>query len=91
MLPGSPPPPRKDVRIMDEFILIKAGTEGIFYPIVKKNDIVESGQVLGEIRDFTNEILEKVISPVRSVVLGTITAASTFEGSTLFGLGRLKK
>ena len=91
MLPGSPPPPRKDVRIMDDFFHVKAGTEGIFYPMVEPNDIVEKGQVLCEIRDWTGKILEVIKSPGRAVNLGTITAQSTFVGSTVFGLGRLKE
>jgi predicted deacylase len=90
MLPGDPPAPRDTVRILDDFIAVKAGREGIFYPSVHPNDLVEKGQVLGEIRDFTGEVLEEVSSPAKGVILGTITAASTFEGSTLFGLGRLK-
>jgi predicted deacylase len=90
MLPGDPPAPRKTVRFLDDFIAVSAGKEGIFYPSVNPNDLVEEGQVLGEIRDFTGELLEEVASPATGVILGTITAASTYEGSTLFGLGRLK-
>jgi predicted deacylase len=90
MLSGDPPSPRDTVRFLDEFIAVKSGREGIFYPSVHPNDLVEKGQVLGEIRDFTGEVLEAVTSPAKGVILGTITAASTFEGSTLFGLGRLK-
>ena len=90
MLSGNPPPPRDTVRFLDHFIAVKSGREGIFYPSVHPNDLVEKGQVLGEIRDFTGEVLEEVTSPAKGVILGTITAASTFEGSTLFGLGRLK-
>jgi predicted deacylase len=89
MLSGDPPPPRKMVRFLDDFIAVKADQEGIFYPSVNPNDLVEKGQVLGEIRDFTGEVLEEVTSPAKGVILGTITAASTFEGSILFGLGRL--
>jgi predicted deacylase len=89
MLPGGSPDPLESVRYLDDFIAVKAGKEGIFYPTVDPNDVVEEGQIIAEIRDFTGEVLEKVKSPVKGVILGTITAASTFEGSTLFGLGRL--
>jgi predicted deacylase len=57
--------------------------------MVSPNDVVDEGQVIGEIRDYTGEILEKTTSPANGVILGTITAASTLEGSMLFGLGRL--
>jgi predicted deacylase len=90
MLPGESPEPLETVRFLDDFIAVKAGTEGIFYPSVEPNEVVEEGQVIAEIRDFEGEVLEKVRSPANGVILGTITAASTFEGSTLFGLGRLK-
>ena len=73
--------------------------EQIFFPlaIVRGESpgptlaIVEKGQVLGEIRDWAEKILEVIKSPVRAVNLGTITAQSTFVGSTLFGLGRFEE
>jgi predicted deacylase len=89
MLSGESPEPLESVRFLDDFIAVKAGKEGIFYPSVEPNDVVEEGQVLGEIRDFKGDVLEETRSPAKGVILGTITAASTFEGSTLFGLGKL--
>jgi len=75
--------------MMDAFLGVTAGVEGIFYPAVKADDLVEKGQELGEIRDFTGTVLEKLVSPDQAVVLGVITPASTYEGSMLFGLGRV--
>ncbi len=91
MLPGSPEKPKQNVRILDDFIGVRAGVEGLFYPSAKANDLVEEGELLGQIRDFTGKVLEEVISPARSVVLGVITAAGTYAGSMLFGLGHLKE
>ena len=77
--------------MMDAFLGVTAGAEGIFYPAVKADDLVEEGQALGEIRDFTGTVLERLTSPARAVILGVITPASTYEGSMLFGLGRVRE
>jgi len=91
ILKGEPEHKARTIRILDDFIGVQAEVEGIFYPKVKANDLVDEGQILGEVRDFTGELLQEVTAPARSVVLGVITPLSTFEGAMLFGLGRLKE
>jgi len=90
ILPGTPEAHEGEVCWLDEFIGVKAGVEGLFYPAVEADEIVEFGQVLGYIRSFTGELLDEIKSPAKAVVLGVITPAGTYEDATLFGLGRLK-
>jgi len=91
ILDGTPTPCERPVRMLDAFLGVTAGAEGIFYPAVMADDLVDEGQMLGEIRDFTGNVLETLTSPARAVVLGVITPASTYEGSMLFGLGRVQE
>ena len=89
MLDGNSLEPESNIRFMDAFVGVTAGAEGIFYSLVEANVVVEKDQPIGEIRSFTSDLIETVSSPVRGVVLGVITPASTHEGAMLFGIGRL--
>jgi hypothetical protein len=89
MLEGKSLKPESNIRFLDDFVGVTAGAEGIFYSLVEANVVVEKDQPIGEIRSFTSDLIEAVTSPVRGVVLGVITPASTHEGAMLFGIGRL--
>ena len=90
MIPGTPAPTQGAVRQLDQFVGVLAKAEGLFYPAVEADAVVEAGQTLGHIRSFTGELLEEVKSPAKAVVLGVITPASTYAGAVLFGLGRMQ-
>jgi predicted deacylase len=89
MLEGAPTREEKEVRTVDTFIAVQSSTSGIFYPEVEADEIVDKGQLIARIKSFTGQVVEEVVAPERSVVLGVITPPAAYEGSMLFGLARL--
>lgn len=68
MLPGTPPrPPHK--HIGRRRAQINADMSGVWVSAVREGQIVEQGQLLGELRDYFGSVLKTYTAPFRGIVL----------------------
>lgn len=74
---------------LTDFVGVYASQRGIFYPVVKAGEIIRQGALMGTLKDFWGQEVEKVYSPVNSCVLGVITTPSMDQGHMIAGLGPL--
>lgn len=72
----------------DEFAWIYTQHAGFFYPEVAAGDDVTAGQVVGTIRDFFGEDLERITSPVAGNALFIVTSPAVKAEGLLLGIGR---
>lgn len=72
------------------FAGVYAPLDGCWYPSVRKGEVIEVGQHLGEMRDFFGEKLCDVESEVHAAILGVMTIPPRAEGSMLMGVGTLE-
>jgi uncharacterized protein len=86
MLPGEPSPPR-GARSVDRFVWLRSQNEGWWEPSVRAGDEVESGTVLGVVRDLFNDVLEEIPAPDDGVVLFLTTSPAVTTDGLLLGLG----
>jgi predicted deacylase len=75
--------------VLHRFVGVTASNDGLWYPAVKKGDVVQVGQQLGVIRDFFGRELEVVLSEEHAAVLGVMTVLARRAGDMLMGLGTL--
>lgn len=75
--------------VLHRFVGVAASGDGLWYPAVKRGDIVRKGQYLGVIRDFFGAEVEIVICEADAVVLGVMTVLARQAGDMLMGLGTL--
>ncbi len=80
------PDPRELVR----FVGVPAPVDGLWYPEVRKGDVIRRGQRLGELRDFFGTILAVVESPEDAAILGVMTILARQRGDMLMGIGTLE-
>ena len=68
MLPGEPArPPQQELR--GARYQINAERSGVWRPAISEGEIVERGQLLGELTDYFGDTLERYTAPSRSLVL----------------------
>jgi uncharacterized protein len=68
MLPGKPPRPTHEW-IGEKRAFIVAEQSGVWHSAVREGDIVEKGQVLGELKDYFGNTLKRYRAPIRGIVL----------------------
>ena len=68
MLPGEPARPAQTV-LKGRRYQITAERSGVWHPVVKEGDVVEGGQLLGELTDYFGATIEQYYAPCRSLVL----------------------
>ena len=68
----------------------KTNQGGFMYNTCELGDIVEKGDVLGQLRDTTGKILEELIAPYKSVIFDTRFLPTVYPGDWTFHCGRLK-
>jgi len=87
MIDRKPGPPPGAYFYMDRFVDVVSPVEGIFDCIVKVDELVESGQKLGTVRNFGGQVIAEITAPERGMILGIVTAAGVIEGATVIGIG----
>jgi uncharacterized protein len=86
MLPGAPSSPR-GVRSVDRFVWLRSQNEGWWEPTVRAGDEVESGALLGIVRNLFGDVLEDVLAPGDGVVLFLTSSPAVTADGLLLGLG----
>ena len=75
--------------LLHRFVGVAASVSGMWYPSVRKGDVIQPGQSLGVVKDFFGHEREVVVSDENAVVLGVMTVLARGEGDMLMGLGTL--
>ena len=86
MLPGKPEGPREN-EIFHHFVWLNAEHQGVFYTKVQASEWIKRDQPLGELRDFSGNVLQRFVSPVEGRVLFLVTSPATKKGNALMGIG----
>jgi hypothetical protein len=86
ILPGKPKEPPKH-EIFHHFVWLTAECQGVFYAKVRASEWIKRDQPIGEIRDFTGNILQPFVSPVEGRVLFLVTSPATKKDNVLMGIG----
>ncbi len=87
-LPGEPgvggaPNPRD----VGDFVWLRCQQAGFWAAAVKTGDEVETGALLGEVRDLYGDVIEAVRAPAPGVLLFLTTSAAVADDGLLLGLG----
>jgi uncharacterized protein len=85
VLPGEPDPPRS--RDVGDFVWLRCQQAGFWAAAVKTGDEVETGALLGEVRDLYGDVIEEVRAPAPGVLLFLTTSAAVADDGLLLGLG----
>ena len=75
--------------LLHRFAGVAASSSGMWYPAVKKGDVISKGQTLGVLRDFFGSEIELIVSEEDAVVLGVMTVLARQTDDMLMGLGTL--
>lgn len=85
-LPGKPDPV-KPVRNLKDYLWVRAGQTGCWYPAVRAGQKAQEGQTVGVIKDFFGNVLEEYKAPGTGVVLFSVTSLAIVEGDPLLAVG----
>jgi predicted deacylase len=89
MLDGEREVANPDPLVLHGFGGVPAPVDGFWYPEVVKGETIHVGQRLGVMRDFFDEELAVVTSPVDAAILGVMTIPPRRKGDMLLGYGDL--
>ena len=59
----------------------------MWYPKVVAGDVVNEGEQIGTVRDLFGDTVEKIVSPVKGVILFLTINPSVLENGLLMGIG----
>ena len=68
MLAGEPARPEQ-TQLEGRRSQVNASLSGVWYPAIREGDVVERGQLLGELTDYFGQTIERYTAPARSLVL----------------------
>ncbi len=74
---------------IDQYEVVYAKHDGLFYPLAKMGHYVRSGQVVGYIEDYLGNTLEEVKAPFSGVLLYIINTPPCNAGEPLFEVGHI--
>ncbi|MDZ4716992.1 MAG: M14 family metallopeptidase [Roseiflexaceae bacterium] len=86
ILPGTPEP-ISDTITLHTFAVLTSAHSACWYTVVRAGDTVVAGDLIGELRDYFGEILERVIAPITGVVLYRVTSLAVNAGDPLAAIG----
>ncbi len=86
MLDGTPAPTPR-AKQLTRFAWMYADATGTYYPRVAAGEIVEQGQVIGELCDVFGETIQTLRAPAGGPVLFLVTALAVRKGDPLIGIG----
>jgi uncharacterized protein len=74
-------------RDVGDFVWLRCQQAGFWAAAVKTGDEVETGALLGEVRDLYGDVIEEVRAPAPGVLLFLTTSAAVADDGLLLGLG----
>jgi hypothetical protein len=87
MLPDAPGGAAAEPMVLHRFKGVFAPAEGLWFPAVRKGDVVRAGQRLGVMRDIFDEPVAEIVADEDAVALVVTTSPPRRVGDILFGLG----
>lgn len=90
MMPGLATPVERPIWI-DRNVVLRSQNTGMFYGLVKRDETVAEGTVLGYVTDFFGNRLEEVKAPFAGVLLYIINTPPTTAGEPLAMVGHIKE
>jgi predicted deacylase len=87
MVPGKPEKQFDPVWVK-EYTIIRAGQDGIFYPLVRRGYHVQKDEQLGMLTDFLGNTVEEVKAPYDGIVLYIIATPPMSKGEPMVSIGR---
>jgi predicted deacylase len=81
--------PTAEIRTVADYLWVRANQQGCWYSRVTPGQLVETGQVVGVIKDFFGNPLEEYKAPGSGVVLFSVTSLAITEGDPLLAVGVL--
>lgn len=66
---------------------LEAPSTGCWYPALHAGDSFEAGKVLGEIRDYFGETINRIAAPVSGVILHQCASLNIIKGDTMIAIG----
>jgi len=73
--------------VLTKFEWLYTKNAGMWYPKVAPGDLIKKGQEIGTVGDLFGDTLEKIISPVKGVVLFLTINPSVLANGLLMGIG----
>jgi predicted deacylase len=81
------PAATEESKVLTKFEWLYTKHAGMWYPKVAAGDVVKKGQQIGRAGDLFGDTLEKIVSPVTSVVLFLTINPSVLANGLLMGIG----
>ena len=88
MLEGKPFVVENPTYLLDEYFLV-SNSDGIFYSLVNKGDLVEEGALLGYITDYWGNKLEDLSAPFSGIVVKTFKAPAINKGENVIKMAKV--
>jgi uncharacterized protein len=73
--------------VLTKFEWVYTTSSGVWYPKVVAGDVVNEGEQIGTVRDLFGDTVEKIVSPVKGVILFLTINPSVLENGLLMGIG----
>ena len=88
MLEGKPFVVENPTYLLDEYSLV-SNSDGIWYSLVNKGDLVEEGALLGYITDYWGTKLEDLSAPFSGIVVKTFKAPAINKGENVIKMAKV--
>jgi hypothetical protein len=74
-------------RLLEEMVWMRSKHDGMFYPAVNVNDVVQKGQVLGRVTDYLGNTLEELSAPTNGTILFVVSTLAMNNDDPLLAIG----
>ena len=88
MAPGTPTPPRSDLRWFDDAAGVSARTTGIFTPVARAARRIGAGETIGTVTDYTGRVIETIVSPIDGYLMYGLAGPPVRAGDSVATIGR---
>ena len=75
---------------VEEYTIIQAEHDGLFYPLVSRGHHVQKGELIGYLTDFFGNRIQEVKSPYDGMILYVIATPPMSKGEPMTSVGRFK-
>jgi len=72
---------------VERLTIMRSDYTGLFYPLVKRGDHVEEGELLGYVTDFFGNILQKAKAPYAGMIMYIIATPPMNKGEPMVSVG----